>query len=156
MLVYDKLSDKFFENKEEVKPDHKDFMLKICKMIIKRVENGDSLADVCELESETYPSLASILLYIDEDNALSEAYDRAERSRLAILKEQVLEMADIYKKNPNVENKDAFTALEKLYTSLAKQQGANESVKLIFNSVLPDTFWDDEPPAPKHPRETNG
>ena len=152
MIKYDKLQDKFIKNGKELKPDSKEFMPGVCEFVISRIERGENLADIVSIESEVYPTLASILSYIDSDTRLSEMRDKAEKSRLAIMKEQLLELADVYRKNPDPDTKDAFVAQEKLYSSLAKQAGANESVKLIFNSVLPADFWEGEPPAPKNPR----
>ena len=151
-MKYNKVEDKFFEGKKEVKPDSKGFMDKVCRMTIDKVKNGENLADTTEIDSEVYPPLADILLYIDSDNKLSEEYARAEDARLAILKEQVLKAKDAYIANPNQDNKDLFVGLEKVYTSLSKQQGQNESVKLVFNKILPDGFWDNEAPPPEHPR----
>lgn len=153
MIKYDKLSDRITYKGEPITPKHKDFLRLICEHIIKRVENGESLADVAEVESQVFPSLATILSHIDGDKKLSEMRERAEKSRLTILKEQVLEMANVYKKNPCQENKDAFVGLEKLYSTLSKQQGENETVILKFSTVLPSTFWDDGPPEPVSPRE---
>ena len=153
MIKYDKLQDKFIKSGKELKPDSKEFMPGVCEFVISRIERGENLADIVSIESEVYPTLASILSYIDSDTRLSEMRDKAEKSRLAIMKEQLLEIGDIYRKDPSPENKDLFISQEKMYSSLAKQAGQNESVKLIFNSVLPADFWEGEPPAPKNPRE---
>ena len=152
-MRFDKIQDKFYEGKKEIKPEHPDFMRKVCLLVIGRIEKGDNLADITEIDSQTYPPLAAILQYIDEDNTLSDLRDRAERGRLAVLKEKLLQLSETYRSNPTTELKDSFVAMEKLYSSLTKQAGANESVKLVFNSVLPSDFWDSGPPPPKHPRE---
>ena len=152
MITYCKLTDKITYKGKTITPKHRDFMSIVCQHCIRRIENGDSLADVAEVESQVFPTLAEILSYIDEDKKLSEMKERAEKSRLTILKEQVLEMSNIYKKNPCQENKDAFVGLEKLYSTLSKQQGENETVILKFSTVLPDDFWDKGPPPPKSPR----
>lgn len=155
MLKYDKLSDSFKENGKEVKPDSKGFMDKICLMVIHRIEQGENLADVTEIESDVYPTLASILSHIDDSHKLSELRDKAEKSRLAVMKEQLLKLSDSYKANPTSEMKDLFVASEKLYSSMTKQVGQDERVKLVFNSILPADFWEGEPPPPKSPRSVS-
>ena len=152
MLEYDKIRDAFLEDKKIVSPASKGFMRKVCELVIHRIERGENLAEIAELDSKVYPSLANILSYIDDNQDLSDAYDSAERSRLAILKEQVLAAKDAYIKSPTPDNKDLFLGLEKMYASLTKQQGQNEKVKLVFNSVLPPEFWSGPPPEPKNPR----
>ena len=153
MIKYDKLSDRITYKGKPITPKHKDFLRLICEHIIKRVENGESLADVAEVESQVFPSLATILSHIDGDKKLSEMRERAEKSRLTILKEQVLEMANVYKKNPCQENKDAFVGLEKLYSTLSKQSQESETVILKFNRILADDFWTGKPPEPVNPKE---
>ena len=152
MIKYDKLHDKITYKGKALTPKNKNFMKIICEHCIRKIEKGDSLADVAEVESEIFPTLADILYYIDNDKHLNEMRQRAEKSRLTILKEQVLEMADIYKKNPCQENKEAFVGLEKLYSTLSKQSSENETVILKFATILPDDFWSKGPPPPKSPR----
>lgn len=119
---------------------------------ISQIEDGKSLADIGELDSKVYPSLAAILSHIDSSEELSKLKSQAEKSRLSILKETVLRAAESFKNNPCNEAKEVFVNLEKLYSSLAKAQVEDERVILEYQQALPDDFWDKQP-EPEHPRE---
>ena len=152
MLHYDPPNDRLTLNGKPFTKKHPDFMQKLCEYVIAKIAEGKDIADLAEIESKVWPSLASILSFIEADTKLAESMAIAENRRMSIAKEQLIREMERYRNNPSPEQKEVFLAMEKSFSALAKNHADSGTVVMKFNQVLPEDFWDREH-EPENPRD---
>ena len=113
------------------------------------VARGESLDDL-PVDSG-FPMMATIMSTIADDSEMALDLAKAEESRLLILKERLLKAADVYRKNPSPDQKEAFAAMHKTVESLQKQMESG-TVVINYHSMFSEDFWKNEP-KPESPRE---
>ena len=151
-LKWDTVNNRLMKGKRAIKKTDLD---SFAQYAIWRVENGESITTIFTEETDEIPRLAEVLFYIDEN--YTEAFAKANSSRLAILKEDLLQATSEYKQRGSKDNLDKVVALEKLYSSLSKHNEATRPFNLVFNQIFPDDFWGETCPiAPENPRVNAG
>ena len=148
-MKYDEIKGDLIDGKKRYKPGGIKYLKSACKLAISMVARGESLDDL-PVDSE-FPLMASIMSAIADDPDMTLDLAKAEESRLLILKERLLKAADVYRKNPSPDQKEAFAAMHKTVESLQKQMESG-TVVINYHSMFPVDFWENEP-APENPRE---
>ena len=150
MYHYNKIQDKLTYKGKEVKRSHKTYWDRMCGYAIYLVSEGKNLSNIPVI-SDIFPRISEILIRIDDNEDLSSKMARAEKTRLAILKEDLLQAVEVYKIDPSKENNEKVVILEKTYSKMHAQQEQEQDITLVVEKYFPDDYWEDSP-APEHPR----
>ena len=139
------------------KPVKKTDLDSFAKYAIYQIENGESINNIFPMENENVPRLADIRFHIDEN--YKEEFARAGAARHSYLQEQLYKLANDFNKNKTKDNLDAMSAVEKVYTSLAKHHEQERPFNITFTQIFPDDFWNEvcpiEPETPRDAIELN-
>lgn len=138
---YDHVGGVFTVGKKKYKKYSKTILKDICLYVIGLVRDGGTL-NTLPNDSDVLPPLYEILAHIDSDKELKSALVKAEKSRLGILKEELISLSREYSKSHDPELKNSILAAEKIYSSLKKDVDAGQEVTINFSSVFPENFWE--------------
>lgn len=132
----DKINNRLMKGKKVIKKtDLKSF----AQYAIQQLNRGVSLNKFPE-ESENIPLLASVLTTLETN--FPEEYAKAEEMKMNILKEQLIEVTEEFRRNPSKEKQDIVTTLEKAYSSMLKNSNKDRNVIVNFHDTILLETWE--------------